>query len=444
MKLTDPRRLAITILNRVFNSDSYADILLSKSFQRISLSPEDRALTTELVYGTLRWLEWLRWILKKTYHGEWLRIPVIVQRILEIGLYQILFLDRIPDHAAVDEAVRIAVENKGLVWGRVVNGMLREILRNPEFQTAPSMEKDPVLAISARWSHPEWLVQKWVNLWGVERTLSLCKANNKRPRMGIRINPHRTSREGVLDELRNWNVGAKPSKLLDEFITVEKGSEIISSEYLKNGLFSIQDVSAGLVGRLMNPEFGERIIDLTAAPGGKSTHMGELGNDSSVIIAVDRHPNRIRMVLENQNRLGLKNIFPVLADGRKMGVRSVDKVLVDAPCSALGVLRKRGELRWRRKPEDIPKRVSLQEELLEASACMIRAGGVLVYSTCTVLPEENEEVVDTFLGRHSNFVVEDARQFVDSSVVSERGFIETWPDRHGTDGSFAARLKRVR
>ncbi len=440
----NPRRLAVSILDRVFRSDSYADILLDSSLRKMNILPKDRALATELVYGTLRWLGWMDWILERRYRGKWLKVPSRVRRALEVGLYQILFLNKVPDYAVVNETVKIVADEKGDVWSRVVNGMLREIIRNRETISPPPLEEDPVVAISVKWSHPEWLVRKWVELFGVDRTISLCRANNKRPDMGVRVNRLKSGREAVQEELRRQNIEASPSGLMEEFLTVEKGGPLSELEVFRRGFFSIQDVSAGLVGNLMNPQPGERILDMAAAPGGKATHMAELGRGQAVVVAVECYSARIRKVVENRDRLGLPNIFPVLADGREFGVKKTfDKVLVDVPCSGLGTIRRRGELRWRRKEEDIPLLVSLQKSLLEAGASFVRPGGVLVYSTCSILPEENAEVVDAFLERHLNFALENARLFVDSTVVSRRGFVETWPDLHGTDGSFAARLKRT-
>ncbi len=439
----DARRLAVTILERVFRSDSYANILLDTYFKKYTYSPRDRALTTELVYGTLRWVGWLSYMLQQTYHGKWVKVPSIIQRILEIGLYQILFLDKIPEYAVVHEAVRIANEEKGPVWGRVVNGVLRQIVRNRDGLTPPSIEEDPALAISVRWSHPRWLVERWIEELGIERTRFLCQANNERPKISIRINRLKTTREKMMDHLRHAGFSAEPSHLLDEFATVDHGGELTTLSSFREGLFSIQDVSGGLVGRLMDPQPGETIIDLAAAPGGKATHMAELGGDRLVILAVDRYDTRIRKIQKNQKRLNLKGILPILGNGCQIGIKQVDKVLVDAPCSGLGVIRRRGELRWRFTPDKIPGLVQLQKSLLSAGADFVKPGGALVYSTCTVLPEENERVVDNFLKSHFHFQVENSRQFVDASVVSDRGFIETWTDDHGIDGSFAVRFKKT-
>ena len=441
---TDPRRLAGSIIERVFRSQSYADILLDNALKEVSFSSLDRAFTSELVYGVLRWLKRLDWILQQTYDGDWSRVPSIIQRTLEVGLYQLLFLDKVPDYAAVDEAVKIAVIEKGVVWGRTVNYILRQILRRPESQKPPVLGKDPVPSLSIKWSHPEWLVRRWVDTLGIERTESLCEANNVRPKVSIRVNRILADRRKVQKVLREEGIETEPSSLLDEYLIAEKVGDLNASNLFGKGFFSIQDESAGLVGRLLDPKPGEWIFDLAAAPGGKATHMAELSMDGAFILAADVHLSRMRKVMENVSRLGLRNVFPLVTDGRKMAARSADKVLVDAPCSGLGVIRRRGDLRWRRKANDLPKLVSLQKALLEEAGRLIRKGGVLIYSTCTVLPEENEDVVQYFMEKHKHFIVEDARRFVDPSVVSEGGFVETWPDRHGIDGSFAVRLKRVK
>jgi 16S rRNA (cytosine967-C5)-methyltransferase len=358
-------------------------------------------------------------------------------------LYQILFLDNIPDYAVVNETVQMANDEKGQTWGRVVNGVLRQIIRNREELVPPSIEEDPVLAISARWSHPQWLVKRWIKQLGIERTQALCQANNERPKISIRINRLKTIREDVLTRLHHEGLKAEPSHLLDEFILMDHGGDLTTLPSFSEGLFSVQDVSGGFVGRLIDPQPGECIVDLAAAPGGKTTHMAELGDDRVIILSVDRHMTRIRKLQKYQKRLKVNRIFPILGDGRHFQVKPVDKVLVDAPCSGLGVIRRRAELRWRFTPDKIPELVSLQKSLLSSGANFIKPGGVLVYSTCTVLPEENEQVVDDFLKNHPHFQVEDARQFLDPAVVSDRGFIETWTDYHHIDGSFAVRFKKV-
>ncbi len=440
----NPRHLAIQILDRVFRSDSFADLVLDRALKQQDFNPADRALTTELVYGTLRWRKWLDWVLHRTYHGDWLKMPPRIRLTLEVGLYQILFLDKIPDHAAVDESVKIAIEERGMVWARVVNGMLREIIRYPKFREPPSMDDVPVHAIAVTWSHPEWIVEKWIEYWGVERTISICKANNERPKLGVRVNRLQGEREEVREAMRSLGIEAQLSQFLDDFLVIDKGAGLFPSEIFQNGFVSIQDESAGIVARLVNPKPGEQIIDLTSAPGGKSMHMAERSRDKAIIVAADLHRVRLKKVIENKNRLGIKNVYPVLSDGRRPGMKPVDKVLIDSPCSGLGVLRRRGEMRWRRSEADITKILGVQRALLKSGASLVKPAGTLVYSTCSILPEENQEMVEEFLDQHPNFIVEDAGQFVDRRLVSDEGYVATFPDQHGIDGSFAVRMKRMK
>lgn len=437
------RHLAVQILDRVFRSDDFADFVLDQALKKEDFKPEDRALTSELVYGTLRWRKRLDWVIRRTYHGEWKKMPPRIRSALEVGLYQILFLDRVPDHAAVDESVKIAVQESGMVWGRVVNGVLREILRVPRFREPPSMDEDPVQSIAVTWSHPEWIVQRWIDHWGIDRTISICKANNERPKLGVRINRTLESREAVREAMRSLGIEASLSQYLDDFLIIEKGAGLFPSEIFQNGYVSIQDESAGLVAHLVDPKPSEKIIDLTAAPGGKSMHMAELSRDKAHILAADLHFFRLKRVKENMDRLGIQNVYPVLSDGRHPAMKPVDKVLIDAPCSGFGVLRRRGEMRWRRKEEDITKIVRVQKALLESGATLVKPEGYLIYSTCSILPEENTQIIEDFVQKHSEFKVQDAGEFVDRRLVSEEGYVVTFPDQHGIDGSFAVRMKRM-
>lgn len=432
------------MIDRILDSRSYADIVLDETLKQSRLRPRDRALATEIVYGTLRWLKWLDWILSSTYSGEWAKLPRVVHRILEVGLYQLLFLDKVPDYAAVNEMVKIAVSVTDAAYGRLVNYILRETRRGSHLYKPPALDKDPVKSVAVRWSHPEWLVRRWIERFGVERTEALCRADNERPAIGIRVNVLKGTTEETTEAFSRKGRIIRSSCALPEFFFTERAGPVSSYNGFIEGKFTVQDESAGIVGYLICPEPGETIVDLTAAPGGKSTHMAELGEDKVRIMAVDRNAQRLKKVVENRDRLGLNAVLPVQADGRSMGTHAVDKVLVDAPCSGMGIIRKRGELRWLRKENEIPGLVSLQKQLLESGASLLKPGGILVYSTCTVLEDENEEIVFDFLRGHPEFEVENADRYVDQRFVTENGFVQTWPDIHGMDGSFAARMKKMR
>jgi len=439
-----PRWIAATAVENVLAKRVHADTVLDTLIGKHSLAEQDRSLTTELTYGTLRWLKRLDWVFENLYKGNFRRIPGMVRRVAEVGLYQILFLDKIPNYAAVHEAVKAAKTAGGAYWGGVVNAVLRNVIRNPDCLKPPLLVEDPLLSISIQWSHPEWLVRKWIRQFGVERTVSLCAANNTVPAFSMRVNRMKTDAEHVLKELAKNDIAASTSSWHDDFLIVQKPMRSVRTDLFTKGWFTIQDESAGFVPKLLDPKPGDAILDMTAAPGGKSTAIAELTGDQATVVSSDRHWPRVRQIVENKNRLGLRNVYPVVANASLPITIPMDKVLLDAPCSGIGILRKHPEIRWKRSPEEITGLVSLQKRLLESAARALKPGGILVYSTCTVLPEENGEGIQKFIKSHPEFAIEDARSFVNSRVVTEKGWIETWPDIHGMDGSFAVRMKKAR
>jgi 16S rRNA (cytosine967-C5)-methyltransferase len=436
------RLLAIQILNRILKTDAYADILLDHAYRKYSLSFQDRSLTTELVMGTLRWLGRIDWILQHTYAGAWDRIPEMIRRDMEIALYQILYTDRIPVYAAVNEAVDIAKVEGGNVWGRRVNGVLRECVRQHQHFEFPSIEENPIESISVQWSHPAWLVKKMIDLWGVKKTISICQANNERPQVSIRMNLLRNNKDQILTFLYKEKIEFVDSDILDEFLVIKKLDNLLQTEMFHKGWFSVQDMSAGLVGHLVQPQQRDRILELAAAPGGKTSHMAEISGDRANIFSMDINLTRMRKLVQNQKRLGLEFIYPFIADGRYVSVGTFDKVLLDAPCSGLGVLRKHPEIRWRCTTEQINQLKKNQKALLETAHRHVKKDGILVYSTCTILPEENEEMISYFLQIHPEYTIDYAADFVDRRVVNEGGLIKTWPDEHDMDGSCAVRLRK--
>jgi 16S rRNA (cytosine967-C5)-methyltransferase len=439
---TKPRLFAIRALERIFKMSAYAEVVLDHGFRQHSFSVQDRSLITELVMGTLRWAGRLDWILKQTYAGEWERIPETIRRNLEIALYQILYTDKIPVYAAVNEAVELAKEGGGEIWGRRVNGVLRECIRRHQDYSFPSIEENLGESISIEWSHPLWFVQKMLESRGIEKTVAVCRANNERPRLSIRINRLKADKDEVCESLKREGIEAKEARLLDEFLIVSRLGDLLRTKMFKQGWFSVQDVSAGLVSHLVDPQPGERILELAAAPGGKTTHMAEISKDGAHLFAADVNPKRLRRLVQNQKRLGLQFIYPVAADGLEMRFGLFDKVLLDAPCSGSGVMRKHPEIRWQRTPEQIANLTKIQKNLLEAAHRQVRKEGILVYSTCSVLPEENSDIISDFLRKHVKYEIDHAGRFIDESVITKKGWIETWSDVHNTDGSFAVRLKK--
>jgi 16S rRNA (cytosine967-C5)-methyltransferase len=440
-----PRQIAVDILHRVFKTRSYADVLLHVQLSRFKMDTRDRSLVTEIVYGTLRWKGRLDAIIKRAYHGNWNQIPDRILRILESALYQILYLDRVPAYAAVNEAVTMSRNIFGSKWSNVTNALLRNIIRNPEQTDIFNDTEQEPENLSEGLSHPDWMVKRWIDRLGMESARDLCGWNNRSPVLNLRVNQIRNSVSQCLSEIRAMGFDRlEISPWLDEFFSVYPGRDLIFSPAFSRGLVSVQDVSAGLVSHLMDPQPGERILDMASAPGGKTTHLSELTRCRAEIISVDRLLHRTKRVVENTERLGLSHIYHLVADSRSLPMQGAfDKVLLDAPCSGFGVLQKKPEIRWLRTQEQLKELVRVQRDLMEAAHHRVRRGGVLVYSTCTITPEENGENVEYFLKRHPEYRIDSAVKYVSKQLVDASGALNVLPHIHHMDGGYAVRLERT-
>ncbi len=437
------RDAALEALYRVEVRSSYADLALEGILKGSDLDPRDRRLATELTFGCIRWRKRIDYILSKFLKGEVARLDPYTRNILRLGAYQVFFLDRIPDYAAISEAVKQSKKFGSKGCSSLVNGVLRSMAERSSDIVFPDGKHQPVEHISTFYSHPRWLVDRWVKRYGVEETQRLCEANNSIPPLSIRANLLKTTREELSEKLQQENVSSQPGRLSSSSLSIVIRDDLASLEGYRKGLFQVQDESSVLVSDILEPRPGETIVDLCSGPGGKTTHIAELMEDEGLVIAVDIRRSRLKFVLDNAGRLGLNIIVGVVADGQFFGARSADRILVDAPCSGLGVLRRRADLRWRMSEKEIVNLSGLQLALLLSAADSVRAGGILVYSTCTIEPEENELVVSRFLELRGDYRLEDAGGFVASSLVDEEGYYRTLPHKQGLDGAFAARLVKA-
>ena len=437
------RGTAVKILTRIERTDSYLDKLLDAEMRSYEWNPMDKRLLSEIVHGVLRNQSKLDWVLTGFYHGQYVKVVPNVRNALRVALYQILFLTRIPHHAAVNEAVEFVKKYRGQKLASTMNGLLRNIARNIENIRYPVAAQDELQYLSVVHSHPMWMVKRWHERYGFEGTESLCKANNIRPFLTLRVNKLRTSYNDFINSLAELAIDYRKCFYLDDFVTVRNLPSLLESKLYTEGHFSIQDESAGLVGKLLDPKPGETIIDLCAAPGGKATRSAEMMNNQGKIIAVDRYGTRLRALVGNAARLGVTIIEPMEADSLSLELEPVDKVLLDAPCSGLGVLSKKPDIKWKREPESIPELAKLQHNLLESAARLVKPGGVLVYSTCTIEPEENINQIKSFLEAHPEFTVDNASQYVQHQLVNADGCIETLPHKHRMDGTCAVRLVKT-
>jgi 16S rRNA (cytosine967-C5)-methyltransferase len=435
------RNLAVKILNRVERTDSYLDKVLDIELKQSEISDQDKGLLTEIVHGVLRWQSRLDWVLNGFSHGNFSKAEINVKNAMRVALYQIMFLDKIPHSAAVNEGVEFVKRIRGDRPAGLVNAVLRNIIRNIEGIRYPA-EEEPVQHLAVFYSHPQWMVRRWLARFGADETKKLLMSGNERPGLALRINKMRVEPGVFLRQLDQLDIAYTGSSHLDHFVKVKSLSRIGQMDLFRKGMFTIQDESAALPCLLLDVRPGQRVIDLCAAPGGKTTNIAERMQNQGEIVAIDKYEAKLGLIKGSCERLGITNVTLVAADASTYAAELADRVLLDAPCSGLGVLCKKPDIKWKRDVTDLDRLVKTQRVLLDHAAELVKPGGVLVYSTCTMEPEENIERVKEFLAGHPEFRLDDARTLVPHDLVSTDGCVETFPHRHGMDGSFAARLVR--
>lgn len=419
--------------------------------------------------GTVTWRGRIDWILDRFLEKGMDSLTPWIRNVLRLGAYQICFLDKIPHRAAVDESVKLARSFGHPGVTGLVNAVLRRVSKESVDLELPSIEPDPVTAISVRHSHPPWMVRRWVDRYGPEEAAAICQANNQASHLVIRLNRLRTSAADLAARLRyeagiaTETVGGYGGAFCD-YLSVPRPLGLFNTAAFREGLFLVQDPSAGIPVMLLDPKPGETIVDLCAAPGGKTSHIfmlsglsgpSGLAGSSSVVTAIEKHPARVALLRRNMDRLGLGEVRILCADAAALGPACsdgahtvlpalespVDKVLVDAPCSGTGGLSKKSDARWRKSEDQIATLAALQSRLLDSACRLVRPGGTIVYSTCSIEPEENEGVLEAFLLRHEGFQVEEVpAQFRELGHLSVR----TFQHRHGMDGSFCVRIRAKR
>ena len=439
------RDIALDVLNRVDEHRSYSNLELRHVLDAADLSPQDAGLVTELVYGTIQRRLTLDFVLSHFVGNK--KIQTWVRNLLRLSLYQIRFLDRIPERAAVHEAVEIAKRRGHQGISAMVNGVLRNALRNPVvWEKKP--QGDVARQISVAYSHPEWLVRQWLKVYGEETTKAICEANNLPPHPSIRVNRLKTTREELLARLREEGQVAQPSALSPDGILLA-GGNAAQSDWFRQGYCTVQDESSMLVALAVAPQPGMRVLDACAAPGGKTTHLAERMDNRGEIVANDVHPHKRDLIAGTASRLGLTIVKPTVGDALDLpqkNLGSFDRILLDAPCSGFGVIRRKPDLKWNKTAEDVKEIAKLQYQLLAGLSEMLAKDGRLVYSTCTIEPAENQEIVHRFVKEHPEFTIDTtlgddlpgaARELVDSS-----GCLQILPHHFESDGFFIARLKR--
>ncbi len=438
------RGLAVKILNRVERTDAYLEKLLDNEMRNSELSGPDKALLYEIVHGVIRWMGRLDWVLNGFYKGQFSKAIPNLKNGLRVALYQILFLDKIPDHAAVNEAVEFVKKLQGQKPADLTNAILRNIIRSKNAIRYPDPKEDLPGYLAAYYSHPSWMVKRYLKRFDREAVEKLLLANNERPYLTLKMNEIKTNAEEFRSLLNSVHLRFSQGKYLSSYFQLHNLTNITAWEYFQKGYFFIQDESAGLACHLLDVQPGMKILDLCAAPGGKSACLAGLIKDHGEIIALEKYSGRMKIFNNNMNRLGITSVQPIEAEGLEFQSDSnFDRVLVDVPCSGTGTLSKKPDIKWKRALLDIQKMNDLQYNLLQKAASLVKPGGIVVYSTCSIEPEENIEIVKRFLEENTNFKLVSANDLLAAEVVDENGCVQTFPHIHQMDGAFAAKLLKA-
>ena len=435
------RITALRVLVSCRSNGAWADAALKAQISRAGLSGPDTALCSRIVYGVMQ-----HQMLLDFYIGAYcsqkpdhLQPPLL--EILRIGAYQILFLDKIPDSAAVNTSVELAKLSKRGQASGLVNAVLRKISQNKE-SLPPIPDRDEAQRLSIQYSHPKWLTKRMVNLLGREEAERFLASNNQIAPLTIQVNPLKTTTENLMEELRQAGIEVRPQGWVPDCLELSGTGDLTALPAFREGKFLVQDPAARLVSLIAGIRPGQKVLDVCAAPGGKSLSAAFAMAGQGSIVACDLHENKLKRIQESADRLGVDIIATQAADGRefrKEWESAFDVVLVDAPCSGLGIIRQKPDTRYK-KADDLFTLPVIQSAILDNAARYVRPGGTLVYSTCTILPEENEQVTEAFLAEHADFGLEPFE--LPLPVGKSDGSLTLWPQRHDTDGSYICRMTR--
>lgn len=439
------RNTIIDLLLRIEQDSGYSHLLIDREMKARNIAAKDEGLLTEIVYGTMQRKMTLDYYLDH-FIRKGQKIQPWARMLLRMSLYQMIYLDRIPDHAIIHEAVEIAKQRGHKGIAAFVNGVLRNVQRKGVPDTTGI--EDGIKQLAVETSHPEWLVERWVKLYGPEIARDMCLANLDRKPLSVRVQPIRITREAAMEKLRDQGFEVQPSMFSGQGIIIKDGN-VLKTELFQQGYLTIQDQSSMLAAEMLQAEPGMTVLDTCSAPGGKATHIAEKMQNEGQIFAYDLHKNKVKLITDKAAALHLTNIEASQADARKLQEihqkGTFDRILVDAPCSGLGVIRGKPDIKYNKKETDITRLAHIQCEILETAAPLLKNGGKLVYSTCTVDKEENENVVKKFLENHPEFQVDDT--FFDeipdackkAAGVTNSG-LQLFPQSFGTDGFFLTRL----
>ncbi len=438
----DPVRAAALEATVLIERGEQTEDVIKAVLDGKNFRPIDIRFLLQLVNGSTKMRHRLDHEIKFYLARPSVRLSARLANILRLGFYQLLFTDRVPDAAAVSESVNLARHYTDLRQAKLVNAVMRARLREPEKVKFAARETDPLRFLADFYSYPDYFVKYCLDEFSVDQTERLLQNYNRPPVATYRVNFLKTKPDEVKKLLDENKTEYTEGKYLPEFLRLNSSGLPLDKELIDSGMVFVQDESSGLPVRLLNPRPGDNIVDLTAAPGGKTTYAAVRMRNKGRVTAIDKSHQRLERVVQNATRLGIKIIAPVACDMAEFSGGPFDRVLLDPPCSGWGTARKNADLRWAKAPADIDNLVRIQKKMIDRAARLVKPGGVLVYSTCTIMRTENDQVIEEFLAHNDKFEIEPAGEYFGAELVTERGFVKTYPECDDLDGSFCARLKR--
>lgn len=448
MAQKNAREIIVDILREIDTEGAYSNIALKQALGEYpDLIIQDKSLITEITNGTVKYRRKIDYVI-----NQYAKLPInkmkpVVRNVLRMSVYQILYLDKVPDSAVCNEAVNIIKKRKMGKLSGFVNGILRNIVRGHESVVYPDKDKNPAEYLGVMYSFPDWMIQLWLKEYDFDFVETLCESLNRAPDVTLRTNLLLTSREDLKKTLIGEGIEVEDGRLAAEALRVRGASSIGSLETFKKGYFTVQDESSMLASYVLNPQKGEAILDVCAAPGGKSTHIAELMAGQGQVISADIFEHKLKLIEETAKRMDHQIIETVIQDATKENKaykEKFDRVLIDAPCSGLGILHKKADIRWKKEHKDIKELVKIQKKILTTCSEYVKPGGIMVYSTCTISPLENEVMVEWIL-KHLDFELDNINSYIPESLQNEdskKGMIQIFPSHAGTDGFFISRLRK--
>ena len=442
------REIVVDILQKVELEGAYSNIVLKQTLDHYKgLIIKDKGLITEITNGTLKYTRKIDYIINQFSNTPTHKMKPVIRYTLRMSVYQIIFLDKIPNSAVCNEAVEIVKKRKMGRLSGFVNGVLRNIIRHVDTVKYPDSSTHPVEYLGTMYSFPDWMIALWLENYSYDFVEALCQSMNQSPDLSIRVNSLLMSKEDLSNELQKQGIRVESGNLAPEALVLHGGVSIASLDSFQKGYFTVQDESSMLVARVLDPQQGEIIFDACAAPGGKSTHIAELMAGEGSVVSADIYQHKLDLINQTATRMEHQILKTVLQDATQLNTDYINKfhrVLIDAPCSGLGILRKKADIRWRKQWADIKVLTQLQKDIIKTCSQYVKPNGIMVYSTCTISPLENEQMVK-WITDNLEFDLEDMNDYIPPSLhneTTEKGYVQIFPSTANTDGFFISRFRK--